>query len=129
MQFADRGLQLSHLGFQRCFALDRTSMLGLPVVRLLTQFDHRHAVDVFHDARHATMVDDRVLCVQRPLPHHRPLARVGRTPGRLSKPAWGSLTGPPPRNRPPDKQLTFRARPSRAMRTRVHRMFTSEEPG
>ena len=72
VQLPDRGLQLSHLRFQRCFALDRTSMLGLPEVRLLPQFDQPHAVDVFHDARHATMVGDRPVCVRRPGTDHLP---------------------------------------------------------
>lgn len=111
VQLADRGLQLSYLGFQRCFALDRTSMLGLPEVRLLTQFDQPHAVDVFRDDRHTTMVGDRALCVLRPASRPPPPLHIGRTSGRLSEPAWRPLAGPTPHNQPPKKQLPLRPRP------------------
>ncbi len=66
VQLADRRLQLLNMGFRLCLALDGTSMLGPPVVGLLTQFDPLQTVDVIRDARHATMVCKAGKRVQRP---------------------------------------------------------------
>jgi hypothetical protein len=64
-------------------------MLGLPVVRLLTQLDQLHAADVFRDDRHATMVGDSRERVQ-PAPPQSPApgpASVGRRAVSASPPA------------------------------------------
>ena len=94
VQFPDRGLPLMYRGFQRCFALDRTSMLRLPVVRLLTQFDQLHAVDVFRDDRHATIVGDRAVCVQPPRRDHLPRPPSAGRRGVSASPPGGLVSGP-----------------------------------
>ena len=66
--------QLDHFGFERVnqllflldlgFPLDCASMLGLPIVSLLTQFDLFQTVDAIRGNSHPTIVGNDGLCAQ-----------------------------------------------------------------